>query len=212
MLGVPGIECDSTLEIVEQSHAKGSSKPPSSSIDVAADDSNHHSYGDPRACTRLSSPEITAPAPASREQFVLGAIRSSSRRTDADDVPDPNSLSNINLVRLAKPSPLPHDQPAPANNPLPVAHVSSERIAPAAKRGLYRTCPASDSVPSRIRTHSTAILSRPILATQLWIQNEHKSTKMEMEGEGTKTRGFKRTKGEDEDVDSSDEGFGKNSV
>ncbi|KAH0457625.1 hypothetical protein IEQ34_012940 [Dendrobium chrysotoxum] len=65
----------------------------------------------------------------------------------------------------------------------PVAHVSSERTAPAAKRGLYRTCPASDPVSSRIRTHSTAILSRPVLVTQLWIQNEHKSVKMEMERE-----------------------------
>ncbi|KAL0918343.1 hypothetical protein M5K25_010347 [Dendrobium thyrsiflorum] len=64
------------------------------------------------------------------EQSVLGPIRSSSRRMDADDVLDPNSLSNI---PLAKPSSFSHDQSSPATHPLPVAHVLSERTTPAAK-------------------------------------------------------------------------------
>ncbi|KAL0906715.1 hypothetical protein M5K25_025230 [Dendrobium thyrsiflorum] len=48
----------------------------------------------------LSSPGLPAPAPASRQHSIPDPIRSSSRRQDADGVPDLNPFSNIKLVKL----------------------------------------------------------------------------------------------------------------
>ncbi|KAL0908400.1 hypothetical protein M5K25_022894 [Dendrobium thyrsiflorum] len=129
---MPGVERYSTLEIAEQSCPKGSSEPPSYSTSTAIDDSNHRSYRYPTACTCHSSLKRPALTPTFREHFVLDLICSSPRRLDVGSVPYLNPLNDIKFIQLARPPPLPHDQPALTDN--------SHHTPPSLPADTYKIC------------------------------------------------------------------------